>query len=1070
MASHDGHSGGHGHLAALDLVRHADATHRAVRNGAWNDPATWMDGEIPGDGARVVIEAGVAVGYAIQSDARLQTVRVDGTLDFATDADSRMVVDTMVVSKDGHLKVGTAENPVQTGTTVDIVIADNGDIDVTQDVEMLGRGIVSMGEVDMHGARKATHLKVDDAPMAGDTSITLAEVPAGWAVGDTIVIAGTRNEGYKWGTEDGVNYGTVYYGSQDEVVTITSIDGATVAFDTPLVHDHDAPRDDLKTSVANYTRNISIESENGGAAETHHRGHVMFMNDAVDVRYVEFHELGRTDKASDSMNAGMFPDLSADSNVKGRYPLHFHRTGLDDVENPAMAVGNAVFGSPGWGITHHDANAVLHDNATFDTFGAGFVAETGNEIGSWSSNIAISAQGRSWGSPKNVNDPGAFDIARAGSGFYFQGRMVDTVDNVAAGVNSGFTYFHRGRPTDPGDGADSPLRFDAALFDLPEALQLDPLADYTAPPILHFDGNETFASNYGVFVEKASPDQRHDVRTVLSDFTAWEVRQGGHFAYTSHYLLKDFDVVGKVPTLYSDPLYGIEIGTNASDFTVVDTTIDGFGTGIRISDRFNQPGASIDQKQHFVTGVEITDVDRRISEVDPRVFQEVARDAIIERDGIVLQHDGPLMWRPNIAYGPAVEVTPTKTDSQGTIALPAGTDANHADRAEVVRILETDGYRTTADGRSVFILEDYYSDRLTGEIFKDAQLVEIPESQIRFFNNRYHSLYEDVVYAGGIDLDSAAPVTGNETVQVRGSGDVVIDLLANDRDPEGDTLSLDGITQPHRGAIFDNGDGTVTYRPALGDAVEETVKYWVTDGNGNFSEAWLTVVTDGAGTLPRQPTLPQQTAPQPAAPDTALPNSDLVIDGTAGVLIGAVNKWSVTGQELGLRDADGPANAYHVTAASGGANYASVHAYGVDEGVARGVTFHTDVERIVATSFKDVFFGRGSAIDLDMGAGNDIVSASRGDDRIAGGEGNDTLIGAGGANVFVFAPNGGDDRIRDFAVGVDRLDVSAFGAGPDRLPEWQDAGGDTDVTFADGSSVLLRGVDAQSLTIGDFIL
>ena len=107
---------------------------------------------------------------------------------------------------------------------------------------------------------------------------------------------------------------------------ISHIEGDRVFFEEPLVHDHGTPRDDLKTSVANYTRNVSFETENAEDAEVYERGHVAFLhNDDVDVRYAEFHELGRTDKSEPAQDATLFEDIAFDDNVKGRYALHIHR-------------------------------------------------------------------------------------------------------------------------------------------------------------------------------------------------------------------------------------------------------------------------------------------------------------------------------------------------------------------------------------------------------------------------------------------------------------------------------------------------------------------------------------------------------------------------------------------------------------------------------------------------------------------------------------------------------------------------------------------------------------------------
>ena len=103
-----------------------------------------------------------------------------------------------------------------------------------------------------------------------------------------------------------------------------------------------------------------------------------------------------------------------------------------------------MWGSPGWGFVQHDSNAILAQNAAYDVFGAAFVAESGNETGRWVENISIKTIGTNT-SAKDVEDIAAGDLARNGVGFFFQGRLVDSVDNVAAGApgGHGFLYMHR---------------------------------------------------------------------------------------------------------------------------------------------------------------------------------------------------------------------------------------------------------------------------------------------------------------------------------------------------------------------------------------------------------------------------------------------------------------------------------------------------------------------------------------------------------------------------------------------------------------------------------------------------
>jgi hypothetical protein len=71
---------------------------------------------------------------------------------------------------------------------------------------------------------------------------------------------------------------------------------------------------------------------------------------------------------------------------------------------------------------------------------------------------------------------------------------------------------------------------------------------------------------------------------------------------------------------------------------------------------------------------------------------------------------------------------------------------------------------------------------------------------------------------------------------------VVVDVLANDTDPDDDVLFIEELTQAARGSVTDNGDGTVTYTPAsdVAEAVD-SFSYTVGDGHGHAATAAVTV-------------------------------------------------------------------------------------------------------------------------------------------------------------------------------------------------------------------------------------
>lgn len=804
-------------------------TDTAIRDGRWSDPNSWAGGAVPGDGAWVRIPEGIHLVHSHLDSARLQTVWVEGELRFDEAADSRMRVDTLIIDHTGRLIIGTVDRPVETGS-IEIEILDTGAIDTAWDPELLSRGLVARGPVRIHGQRKTVHAKLAVDPMAGDTVVQMAEPPRNWRVGDRLVITGTRYSGWRW---DNDLRQVRWFGTEDEVRTITAIDGASVTLDSPLVHDHDSPRADLKASVANFSRTVTFRSEGGAAAAPARRGHVMFQhNDDVDVRFAAFDHLGRTDKSVESFALDQLGTVTPDSNLRGRYPFHFHRTGIDRPAAPALAVGNAVFDSPGWGFVHHDSNAVFHDNATYDTFGAGFVAETGNEIGSWSRNIAIRAEGNSAFNPKNGNDPDTFDMGRTGDGFWFQGRMVRSVDNIAASVNHGFVYLHRGTGM---------LSFPSERFSMPEALGVGAQVNPDDAPILNFHGNEAYANTVGLYVVKANPNQQHDIRTHMTDFTAWSVEAGAAMEYTSHYLLEDFDLVAKDPEPFNDPQFGIDFGNNTSDMTVVRPRIAGFETGIGLGKSFTQ-ATPPEVNQYVIVAPEFIDVVQHYEDFDPTLDRVLAETDLVD-DRFVLEFDsGPPFeyLDPCTAAGCGVEYRGTKTDSIGPVPLPAGTDSLRTSSREMIDVVSIDGYYRTADGEPWAVIEQYFSERVTGEIHKVGLKTRLGPAVDARLGDPFHA-WRDAFQRGTIDLASQPPTAVDDAAFAPTDGAVIVPVLANDSDPDGDPLRVDGIVQPDHGQVFDNGDGTLTVVPDFDFSGELIFRYWASDGQGHFTPARVTI-------------------------------------------------------------------------------------------------------------------------------------------------------------------------------------------------------------------------------------
>lgn len=563
----------HTHTALLDLVPHSQATHIAVKNGSWFESSTWQGGKVPADGAHVLIKEGVSVTYDDESDARLETLRVDGTLRFAHSADTKLLIDTFVVAHQGQLFIGSEDNPVRANVNTRIIFTADGAIDRSWDPSLLSRGLLSHGKARIYGADKTEFLGLQGEANAGDNALVLKKVPSGWQVGDQIVLAGTD---HRYGKSDADNSRF-----QDEELTITRIDGNRISFtnndiatgdNTVLRFDHQLPdiseKDQLQLYVANTTRNISFETENADLVPTQQRAHVMFMhNPDVVVSNAGFYNLGRSDKSQvvDDPANNVDGSLGKGANRRGRYGLHFHRTGAEDITGtPAMAQGNAVVGTPGWGIVHHDSHAVLQDNVVFDVVGAGIVAESGNETGAWKNNLTMKTTGVSWENIRQTEErrDQLFDLGFKGEGYWVQGAaQVAMVDNVATSTNSsGITVFGDTLHPETDFRDKGTIRVDLLPAEIralvAPAGQTE--VDMTDIPLRQLTGFQSYNTQDGITLwahktnfdgqlsfDSLSPATAHNLRSTIDDFQVWGVRGTGvKVQYSSYSDIKNGLIVG----------------------------------------------------------------------------------------------------------------------------------------------------------------------------------------------------------------------------------------------------------------------------------------------------------------------------------------------------------------------------------------------------------------------------------------------------------------------------------------------------------------------------------------------
>ncbi len=329
---------------------------------------------------------------------------------------------------------------------------------------------------------------------------------------------------------------------------------------------------------------------------------------------------------------------------------------------------------------------------------------------------------------------------------------------------------------------------------------------------------------------------------------------------------------------------------------------------------------------------------------------------------------------------------------------------------------------------------------------------------------------EAVVTVTPVEGNQPPVATGDQAVTDQ-DAPVVIDVLGNDSDPDGDPLSVSAASSPE-GAVAINADGTLTFTPAPGFNGPTEISYTLSDGNGGEAPGTVSVtVRDGivTGTDGDDFIDPGFTGdPEGDLVDNGdafLPGEgpqDDIIEAGAGddtVLAGAGDDEVAGGD--GNDSIDGGLGDDVID--SGGTaplpdiGYPGVFpADGDPEDDRDRVDGGAGNDTIRTGDDRDTVTGGDGADVIDAGIDDDIVDGGSGDDRIVGGEGSDTLQGGAG-NDTIYANN-------DPALGLDAFEIEDDGSnplGPDLAPDNGDdlvnGGGGDDVIFGGDDDDTLRG-------------
>ncbi|GGA99633.1 rhizobiocin/RTX toxin [Brucella endophytica] len=297
-----------------------------------------------------------------------------------------------------------------------------------------------------------------------------------------------------------------------------------------------------------------------------------------------------------------------------------------------------------------------------------------------------------------------------------------------------------------------------------------------------------------------------------------------------------------------------------------------------------------------------------------------------------------------------------------------------------------------------------------------------------------------------------APVAVADTGRVLENETATFDLVANDRDIEGDKLTLVGfavtgvaglaISNEAAASAFSIVEGKLVADPSTafaaledGEAAVVTVTYTVRDAQGGETTGTATLTIDG---------YTEYNIVTGSSGNDVLTASE----GKDMIEAGNGNDTVLSGSGNDLVDA--------------GAGNDRVIAGDGDDAVEGGAG-------------NDVLMGGEGHDALSGGAGNDQLFGGEGNDTLSGGAGNDVLSGGEGNDTFVFASGDGHDTVLDFQAGQNGGDIVALSK--DDFADYQaliSSGAFTNgengaqIAFDDGSSITFNNVKVEDFAIDDF--
>ncbi len=186
-----------------------------------------------------------------------------------------------------------------------------------------------------------------------------------------------------------------------------------------------------------------------------------------------------------------------------------------------------------------------------------------------------------------------------------------------------------------------------------------------------------------------------------------------------------------------------------------------------------------------------------------------------------------------------------------------------------------------------------------------------------------------------------APIAQDDVLATTQGVAATVDVLANDSDVDGDSITIESFTQPGHSEVVQNGDGTLSYIPNADYVGTDSFTYTVGDGQGGSDTATVNVTINGDGETPLDRL---HIANVVAASNEAGNTADNTVDGDLST------RWSALGDgawiqydlggiqtvervDIGWLKGDKRVASFEIQVSTDGENWASVY-----EGQSSGTT------------------------------------------------------------------------------------------------------------------------------------